>query len=309
MGPFQRGSRARFVLALLVLTAVSLMTLDTRDAGPIGTLRGVVSSVLSPFRSAADWALSPVSDVWNGVFGYGELEAENAELQARIDELEGQLLRDEGAAALMERWLEQTEIEFGADIEQVTARVISGPASSFESTVTIDKGSDHGIQEGMAVVTGAGLVGRVERVTAGESIVLLLDDPRMRVGVRIVSSQDQTILEGAGTGRSPLLVVSGDTEVASGDILQTSGLAESLYPPDIPIGRVLTVPEDGATETTDPENDEGDVDEDDTTATTTGGQSVLPDLDPVTTQRLEVEPAARLDRLNFLTVLLWTPPT
>lgn len=301
MGPFQRRGRARLILVLLILTAVSLMTLDTRDAGPVGTLRGVVSSVLSPFQSAAGWVLSPVSDVWNGIWGYGDLEAENAELRSQVDELRGQLLRDQGAAALMERWLEQTEIEFGADIPQVTARVVRGPASWSESTVTIDKGSDHGIQEGMAVVTGAGLVGRIERVTAGESVVLLLDDARMRVGVRIVSSQDQTILEGTGAGRAPVLVATADTTVVEGDILQTSGLAESLYPPDVPIGRVVSVP---AEDDDAPEPDDAGS----STATTTGGQSVLPELDPVTSRRLEVEPAARLDRLNFLTVLLWTPP-
>lgn len=305
MGPFPQGGRARFVLILLVLTAVSLMTLDSRGAGPIGTMRGVVSSVLSPFRAGAEWALSPLADVWHGVVDHGDLEAENAELHERIAELEGELLRDQGAAALMERWFEQTEIEFGADIEQVTARVIAGPATSFESTVRIDKGSNHGIEEGMAVVTGAGLVGRVHQVTGEESVILLLDDPRMRVGVRIVSSQDQAILEGAGAGRSPQLVVSGDVDLQDGDILQTSGLAESLYPPDIPIGRVV----DAGEEPSAGQDDVGEVDEDDTTATTTGGQSVLPDIDPVLTRRIDVEPAARLDRLNFLTVLLWTPST
>ncbi|QGG95708.1 rod shape-determining protein MreC [Actinomarinicola tropica] len=307
MGPFPRGGRTRFVLVLLVLTAVSLMTLDSRGAGPIGTMRGVVSSVLSPFRAGAEWVLSPFGDVWNGITNYGELEDENAELHARVAELEGELLRDQGAAALMERWFEQTEIDFGADIEQVTARVIAGPATSFESTVRIDKGSDDGIEEGMAVVTGAGLVGRVHQVTADEAVVLLLDDPRMRVGVRIVSTQEQAILEGVGAGQAPQLVVSGDTEVAAGDILQTSGLAESLYPPDVPIGRVLDVPDDDAP--SDGGDDVGDIDEDDTTATTTGGGSVLPDIDPVLSRRIDVEPAARLDRLNFLTVLLWTPST
>lgn len=302
MGPFPRGGRARFVLVLLVLTAVSLMTLDSRGAGPIGTMRGVVSSVLSPFRSGAEWVLSPIGDVWNGVTRYDELESENADLHARVAELEGELLRDQSAAALLERWFEQTEIEFGGDIPQVTARVVAGPATSFESTVRIDKGSDDGIEEGMAVVTGAGLVGRIHEVTADDAVVLLLDDPRMRVGVRIVSSQDQAILEGVGVGRDPQLVVSGDAEVAEGDILQTSGLAESLYPPDVPIGRVLDVPEETADG-----DDVGDIDEDDTTATTTGGQSVLPDLDPVLSRRIDVEPAARLDRLNFLTVLLWAP--
>jgi rod shape-determining protein MreC len=301
---FQRGSRARLIVILLVLTAISLMTLDSRDAGPIGTVRGAVMSVLSPFRAAADWALSPIGDVWHGIFDYGDLEAENAELQARVAELEGELLREQSAAALLERWFEQTEIEFGADIDQVTTRVISGPATSFESTVTIDKGSDHGIQEGMAVVTGAGPVGRIEQVSAGQSIVLLLDDPRMSVGTRIVSSQAISLIEGAGSGRLPLLEVRSDTGVVVGDIVQTSGLSESNYPPNIPIGRVVSVP-DGAGDAGD---DEGADDEGDTTDTTTDGQSVLENVDPITQSWAEVEPAARLDRLNFLTVLLWVPP-
>jgi rod shape-determining protein MreC len=306
VGRSPRGSRARLILVLLVLTAISLMTLDSRDTGPVGTLRGAVMSVLSPFTSAADWALSPLGDVWHGIFDYGDLEDENAELQARVAELEGQILREEGAAALLERWFEQTEIEFGADIEQVTARVISGPASSFEETVRIDKGSDHGIQEGMAVVTGAGLVGRVEQVSANESIVMLLTDPRLRVGARVVRTQEVLRLEGAGPDELPELELSLSGDVEVGDIVQTSGLVESEYPPDIPIGRIVAVPEDAAASG---EDDTGEIDEDDTTATTTGGQSVLPNLDPVTRARAQVEPAARLDRLNFLTVLLWVPPT
>ena len=290
---------------LLVLTALSLMTLDTRDTGPVATLRGAVMSVLSPFTSAADWAFSPLGDVWHGIFDYGDVEAENAELQARVAELEGQILREEGAAALLERWFEQTEIEFGADIEQVTARVFSGPASSFEETVRIDKGSDHGIQEGMAVVTGAGLVGRVEQVSANESIVMLLTDSRLQVGTRVVRTQEIHRLEGAGPDSLPLLEVRASTDLQVGDILQTSGLVESQYPPDIPVGRVVSIPDEAGTD----EGEVGEVDEDDTTATTTGGQSVIPGLDPVTRVRAQVEPAARLDRLNFLTVLLWVPPT
>ena len=157
----------------------------------------------------------------------------------------------------------------------------------------------------MAVVTGAGLVGRIEQVSAGQSIVLLLDDPRMSVGTRIVSSQAISLIEGAGSGRLPLLEVRSDTGVVVGDIVQTSGLSESNYPPNIPIGRVVSVP-DGAEASSAGEDDAGD--EDDTTGTTTGGQSVLENVDPITQSWAEVEPAARLDRLNFLTVLLWVPP-
>lgn len=281
------------------------MTLDGRGAGPVGMVRGAAMSVLSPFRSAAEWAFSPVSGVWNGVFGYDDLEAENAELRRELAELEGAELREASARAELESLLRDLEIDFGNDIERVTARVVAGPATAFEATVTIDKGSDHGIAEGMAVVTAAGLVGRVESVSANESIVVLLDDPRMHVSVRIVSNQALGMVEGRGADQLPELAVSGDVELAVGDILHTSGLARTLFPPGVPVGRVVSVPDE--TEPVDPDEGEGEVDEDDVTATTTGGVSVLEGLDAVTTIRVAVEPSARLDRLHFLTVLLWEP--
>lgn len=305
MGPFPRGGRARFILGLLVITALSLMTLDGRGAGPVGTVRSAAMSVLSPFRSAAEWVLSPVGDVWNGIFGYGELEAENAELRRELAEMEGAELREASALAQLERIYRDLEIDFAPDIEQVAARVVAGPATAFEETVTINKGSDHGIAEGMAVVIGSGLVGRIESVSANESVVVLLTDPRMRVGGRIVSNQAQGVIEGRGEDRLPQLAVSGDVELAIGDILETTGLAASTYPPGVPIGRVVSVPE--PTAPADPDEGEGEVDEDDVTATTTGGVSVLDGLDAVTTNRVDVEPSARLDRLHFLVVLLWEP--
>ena len=47
------------------------------------------------------------------------------------------------------------------------AEVVSGPLTSFDATIEIDRGSGDGVKEGMAVVTAAGLVGRVVRVTGG----------------------------------------------------------------------------------------------------------------------------------------------
>lgn len=306
MGPFQRGSRARVILVLLVLTAVSLMTLDGRDVGPVGTMRSAAMAVLSPFRSAAEWVFSPVANVWNGITGYDELEDENAELRRRVAELEGDATEEQIAGSILARFLADAEISFTQDVERVTARVVAGPPSSFEATVTIDKGSDDGIRENMPVVTGAGLVGRVERVTSSESVVVLITDSRMRVGARLVSTGEVGRVEGRGVERSPVLEVSAGTELSEGEILHTSGLAGSLYPPDIPVGRVLEV---GDAEAAAGEDDEGEIDEDDPTATTTGGGSVIPGLDPITPVRVEIEPAARLDRLSFLTVLLWEPTT
>lgn len=299
MGPFSRVSRARLVLALLVLTAVTLMTLDTRGTGPIATARNSLLSVLSPFQSAAEWIVDPIGDVWNGILHFDDVEAENAELRARLAEVEGDQIREITDRQVLEQLLAATEITFADDVEQVAARVVTGPSSSFEATVTIDKGSDHGIEEGMAVVTGAGFVGRVERVTSNRSVVLLLSDAEMSVSARLVSTQALGLVKGRGAQRSPVVELLADEGAEEGEILQTSGLEGSQYPPGIPIGRIVSIPGSDADE--DDEPDGG------TTNTTTGGSTVIRDFDPVGTVRAVVEPFARLDQLNFVTVLVWRP--
>src|SRR5690606_22533554 len=175
--------------------------------GPVESARGVALSVLSPFRSVADWATSPFRSTWNGVWGYRDLEEENARLRAELEELRGQEFRETTAALELEQILTRSELTFAGDVEQVLARVVAGPVNNFEETITIDKGSDHGIREGMVVVTGAGLVGRVDRVTGSSSVVRLVTDPRMRVGALVVSTGDRGLVEGRGRGQHPELEV------------------------------------------------------------------------------------------------------
>jgi rod shape-determining protein MreC len=301
----QRGGRSRFVLALLLLTAVTLATLDARGFGPVQTARSAALTVLSPFRAGADWATSPVRSTWNGVWGYRDLEEENARLRAELDELQGEDFREETARQVLEQLLTQSDLTFAGDVPQVLARVVAGPANNFEETITIDKGSADGVREGMAAVTGAGLVGRVDRVTSTTAVIRLITDPRMRVGAMLVTTGDQGLVEGRGRGQPPALEVSGRATLVEGDRIQTSGLATSIYPPDIPIGRVVGV--DTAALASD-----DDADGESTTTTTTapgaGPGVTLPPLDAVQTQRVEVELSANLDRLSWITILLWEPP-
>ncbi|MFP4513099.1 MAG: rod shape-determining protein MreC [Acidimicrobiales bacterium] len=285
---FQRGGRPRFILALLVLTAITLVTLDARGFGPVETARGTALTVLSPFRSALDWTTSPARSAWNGIWNHRELEEENARLRAELAELRGQEFRETTAREVLEQVYTQSDLTFAGDIPDVLGRVVSGPVSNFEEAVTIDKGSSDGIEVGMPAVTGAGLVGRVDRVTTDQAVIQLLTDPRMSVGVRLIPSEAPGLVEGQGRGADPELVVSGSLVLADGANLQTSGLDRSLYPPDIPVGRVGPLTGEA------PDDDEA-------------LEGELPELDAVVSQRQPVELAADLDALTFITVLLWSP--
>lgn len=238
-----RTGRSRFTLLLLVLTSVTVLTLDFRGSGVVDDLRGGAATAFGPVRDAASWVGAPVADAWNGVFGYGDLEAENERLRERLAEVEGRRARGDDALRQMEERDRLDDIWRWTDAPTVVARVVGGSLSNFQHTVEIDKGSDHGLAEGMTVVTGAGLVGELRQVTATRSVVRLITDPGFEIGVRLVRSREIGIAH--GTGSDDAIVVEGSVplsvDVNEREAVTTCGCERSRFPPDIPIGRVTTI--------------------------------------------------------------------
>ena len=271
----RRTGRSRLTLALLVITSIALLTIDFRDTGPVESARRVASSVFSPLRGAAETATSPFTDAWNGVMDYGDLEAENERLRARIEEMEGRSILEEDAAEQLAELLAAQDLPWVEDIARTSARVVAGPASNFSHTVDINKGSDHGIEEGMPVVNGAGLVGKVVQVTGRRSTVQLITDPDFKVGVKILPEGTLGTATGQGEGEDLLVDarIAAEEDVPRGRALTTSGAEASAFPDSIPVGRVQSSHESGAGLTRD----------------------------------LLVRPNADTERLVFVSVLLWQP--
>lgn len=274
-----RRGRSRFTIVLLVLFSITVLTLDFRDVGVVQDARHAVGSALSPLQGAADWVATPFQNTWNGVTRYDDVADRNRELQARVDELEGQIARNEDAAVQLEELLEQVDIPWVGSISTATAQVIQQPASAFSHVVVIDKGSSVGIAEGMPVVTGAGLVGQVVDVSSDRASVQLVTDPEFRVGVRFVSTQRLGTATGQGASRD-LRIDTGiepgedDADIDDDEILTTSGIDDrSSFPASIPIGRVTR------------------------TTKANGGLTLA----------VFAEPLADLDQLSFVNVLLVTP--
>ena len=270
----RRPGRGRVRLALLVITALALITLDFRG-GSAGTAREGALDVLGPFRSVTDTVTSPFRNAWQGITGYDELEEENARLRAQLDEALGETLE---IAELQRRLgaLEQLLDVRGTEtrVDRVVARVIDAPLSNFERTIEIDRGRSDGVVVGMPVESGSGLVGRVVQVGQSRSRVELVTDAQFAAGVRLVRSADAGVVEGRGAGE--LLTVSFvdlETVVVPGETVVTSGLEGSQFPSGIVVGTVVTARPD-----------------------------------PVTgTQEVDVAPAADLERLSLVQVVLFEP--
>lgn len=237
----RRGGRSRFTLVFLILTSITVITLDFRGDGEglVASVRDGAADALAPVRDAAAGVLEPAGDALAGITGYGELEDENTALRARIAELEGSTLRDEGAEQELAEARSLLGIDFAADVPRLAARVISTPISNFEQTVELDQGSDDGVAVDMPVVNGAGLVGRVIHVSGSRSIVRLVTDPASAVGVRLARSSEVAVAEGEGPADLlSLSFVAPDADVSVLELVVTSGLDGSIFPPGIPVGRV-----------------------------------------------------------------------
>jgi rod shape-determining protein MreC len=275
----RRHGRSRFTIVLLVLFSLTVLTLDFRDVGFVQDARHAAGSALSPLQGVAEHVATPFQNTWNGITGYDDLSAENEALRARVDELEGSIAQNEDATEQLSALLDQVDIPWVGSISTATARVVQQPPSAFSHVVVIDKGSSAGIKDGMPVVTGAGLVGRIVDVSADRSSVQLITDPEFRVGIRLVSSQRLGTATGQGASRA-LRIDTGiepgedDAEMGRREIITTSGIDDrSSFPASIPVAKVVR------------------------TGVANGGLTL----------EVFADPLADLDELSFVNVLLTTP--
>jgi rod shape-determining protein MreC len=243
----RRSGRTRFTILLLVLTAVTLLTLDGRGFGPIDSARSAVLSALAPVGDAAQAAARPFRNAWDAAFDQGDLQAENDRLQEEVDRLQGEVTSGQVAQQQLQDLLTILNIDFTGDIPRAHAKVVAGSVGNFGSTLQLDKGSNDGVGENMAVVTGEGFIGKITEVSADRSTVELVTSGSYTVGFNVVGTAAVGVAQ--GTGSTSVLQgskIDVNTKVELGDIVVTGGSDASYFPPNLPIGTVAGVRTDEA---------------------------------------------------------------
>jgi rod shape-determining protein MreC len=275
---YRRPSRTRYVLAVLVLAALTLVTIDARSngSGVTSEIRAKVHDAFSPVQQATHSALRPIGDFLSGTVNYGSLRRENQRLRDQIAALQQQSIQAAAEQSAAQQLFAVQHLPFVGTIPTVSVQVIDNGSSNFENTVTVDKGTSSGVAVGQPVVAAGGLVGSVDAVSTRTATIILLTDPSFAVGVRLDAINVGTA---QGVGRDEPLRVTVDTtgnavpKLVKGQAVLTSGLDLEKFPPNIPVGRVATV--------------------------TTPSGAAEPDITLV--------PFANVSQLAFLQILIWAP--
>jgi len=135
---------------------------------------------------------------------------------------------------------ERTKVVKYADYYYIPARVINNSVSNNQNYITINRGNEDGVRKGMGVVTGNGIVGRVENVSEHyASVVSVLSDRKISTKLPDGSSDYVSLwLPGAPeyvvTEKVALYV-----KVKRGDSIYTTGY--SFFPENILIGTVARI--------------------------------------------------------------------
>ncbi|HEY3486312.1 MAG TPA: rod shape-determining protein MreC, partial [Ilumatobacteraceae bacterium] len=205
--------RRRVIIALL-LTSVLLLTLDLRGNAVFDRVRTGFGYVFSPVETAARVVTRPAVNAWRGITEYDELLDENQRLQEQIDAQRGAEIAARQALVENQLLLALNDLDALSNIPTVTAQFIGESPNNLDQVIEIDRGSDHGIEVGMAVVNEAGLVGKITRVFPETSQVMLLTDSRYTVPVKILAEEAAPT-----TTSTPDTVPSG---LAVGDVTTTT---------------------------------------------------------------------------------------
>lgn len=237
-------SRRSLTIGLLVLASITIITLDYRGGGHgvISALKRVAHDTFSPVQSAVHDVVHPIGSFLAGAVHYGSLEQQNGKLQAEIARLQQEV--DEGQATRQELGsLEQLEhLPWASGVPIVPAQVIALNPSDFAATIELNVGTSSGVEVGMPVSGGSGLVGRVVESYRSSCTVMLISDPQSRVSVRFGRNPSQVALaNGEGPGRSiSLQYVFPGVPLTKGELLTTSGLQGALFPPNLPVARITS---------------------------------------------------------------------
>ena len=246
----KRRLPSKYMLPILSLVCVAAIFLSLTLNISGGPLNGIAGYIFVPMQNGINHAGEWLSAKANDFKTLSEVLEENEQLKTQVDDLTTELTTLKLERYELENYRELFELdEKYPSYEKVAASVIAMDASNWFDTFTINRGSSSGIEPGMNVIAGSGLVGIVTDVGPNYAKVRSIIDDSSKVSAMVTSTQDNFIVSGnLQTMNASGVITFSDlrdenNQVAIGDQVVTSYVSDQ-YQQGILIGYIASIEQD-----------------------------------------------------------------
>lgn len=234
-------SRVRVVLVAAVLLAIVLAVVSSLTGMKLPEM--MVQGVLAPFRAGVSKLTDQAQQLYDYIFSYESLLAENEALKEQIAAIEDEARdayavkqENEELRAMLE--LKTTH----EDYKLADAYIIATSSADWSNTFTINRGTNVGIKEGMCAITAYGeLVGLVSEVGVNYAIVKSVLDSSLEISATIAASGHSGMVQGGyASGLAGLLRMNylpSSATIRNHDQVVTTG--STVYPRNLILGHVV----------------------------------------------------------------------
>jgi len=235
------SNKVRIVLIVAVLLAIAVTV--------VSSLLGVnlpemaVKGILAPLRAGASRLTDSAEQLYNYMFKYEALAAENEALKERLAQLEDDARRADSLSRENDHLRSALGLtDANPSWELVDSYVISRSSQDWSSTFTINKGTTSGIEAGMCAITANGeVVGLVSEAGPNYAEVKTLLDSSLEISATISSSGYNGMVQGGyASGQEGLLrmdYLPSSAVIRNNDQVTTSG--STVYPRNLVVGHVV----------------------------------------------------------------------
>ena len=236
------------LLATIAGVVVGLLLLALSIIAPsrYASVRGVALDVTAPLTGSLRAVTSTVGGLASGAGNYWDAARQNGDLR-RANRAMLQRMVEAKAIQLENAQLKAAlKLREQSRVAVATGRIVGSSYESPRRFAVLSVGYRDGVQVGMPVRSAGGLIGRVIEAGRFASRVLLISDRANIVPARLLRGGLPVLSTGRGDGTldiRPLEV--GRNPFKAGDLLVTSGTG-GLYPPLIPVARIIRLDDDGA---------------------------------------------------------------
>lgn len=237
---------SRFVVGVVIVILLCILSaLYSGVAGKPSPVTRLVSFVTTPVQRLATGVTGALGKGFGYFTEFDDLKAENEELKKQIRDME-QTVRDAELAIEENNQLRAAagQPQRTRELTTMNAEVIARNPGDWAMTLSLDKGSSHGVEVGDLVTTVDGMVGYVSEVYSNTCEVTTVIDVEMQCGALITRTRETAIAEGnydlMAEGNLRLSYLTEDSSVVIGDTVETSGRG-GLFPKGVMIGTVESV--------------------------------------------------------------------